>query len=222
MYWIRFPCPICSQPKLAQRNRPLASPGNVIGLDWSTEVKPLGRALPPPAARPTPITPPTPAPKPAPKPSPDPASPAGTVPSSEAAAALQHHNQLRARHGSPPLRWDATLGRAAVAAAATCSTTNSRPARSAENMARGFTTFTAAVDAWYATISSYDLSHPGPQASAPKAALFANIVWRTTTGVGCAVNRGCTRPFYVCIYLPSASERLFQVSTGCFVAGMQM
>ncbi|KIY97556.1 Protein PRY1 [Monoraphidium neglectum] len=73
-------------------------------------------------------------------------------------------------------------------------------------MARGFTTFTAAVDAWYATISSYDLSHPGPQASAPKAALFANIVWRTTTGVGCAVNRGCTRPFYVCIYLPSATS----------------
>jgi len=99
-----------------------------------------------------------------------------------------------------PLQWDAALAAAAVKAAATCNAVHARPAGTGEAMARGFKDFKSAVDAWYKGIEQYDFSKPGLQTGAM---LFAQVVWASTTKVGCAVSDTCARPFYVCLYSPA-------------------
>lgn len=67
-------------------------------------------------------------------------------------AVLDLHNTLRARHQAPPLEWDATVASVAQAYANRCRfahNSNLRQLGYGENLALGYSSYTAAVQAWY-------------------------------------------------------------------------
>lgn len=131
-------------------------------------------------------------------------------------AVLEAHNRERSAVGLAPLRWSMTLAAAA--------------ARHAEALARAGQLFHAEQpggDGWQGenlfagTRGGYDYgemvrywlderrnfrNRPSPGFSRTgrwqDAAHYAQIVWRTTTEVGCAMETGRTQDFLVCRYNP--------------------
>ena len=120
---------------------------------------------------------------------------------------LQRHNAMRARHGVPPLRWNASI----AAVAQDWANTNARqnrmyhrqPNRYGENiywMSGGKVTGAMAVDAWYGEISQYNYGRPGFSAATGH---FTQVVWKDTTEVGCGSARDSRGGTYVvCNYSP--------------------
>ncbi|MFF8732199.1 CAP family protein [Streptomyces sp. NPDC015171] len=109
-------------------------------------------------------------------------------------------NAYRARHGAPPLTFDETLieyaqERAQEVSAAGKPTHDGLDPRYGENLDRGSTghsdesapykprTCKQAVDGWYNEARKYDFDNPGPQ---NKADNFTQLVWASTTKIGCA------------------------------------
>lgn len=75
------------------------------------------------------------------------------LPDGGVAAGFALQNELRARHGAPPLAWDAGLAADAAGYIAGCPMSHSRQwADRGENLAWGFPTFADAVTAWYAEV----------------------------------------------------------------------
>lgn len=79
------------------------------------------------------------------------------APAGEALAALERHNQLRARHGLAALSWDPSLALSAAAHAASC-LDGARPSADegiGESAGRGAGGFAAQVDEWYGEVSLF-------------------------------------------------------------------
>jgi len=93
---------------------------------------------------------------------------------------LNAHNDARSSHNAAPLTWSNTLATAAQTWANTCQFKHS--GASGENVAAGTGAFTAgeAVQLWMNEASSYDRSNPVPSH-------FTQVIWQSTTQVGCAV-----------------------------------
>jgi len=131
---------------------------------------------------------------------------------------LAVHNAARAEAGVAPLAWDPALGQAAAAYAMQLALTNSfqhsdRRARpgTGENLwmgTRGAFSYDAMVGRWAAERSDFV---PGvfPAVSRSgnweKVGHYTQMVWPTTTRVGCAVASNAANDFLVCRYSPAGN-----------------
>lgn len=146
-------------------------------------------------------------------PSPTPPPFSGTL-DTEMQAAFDEHNRLRAKHNVADLIWDEELANQAQSWASGCKDEHSG---SGENLWAGTGTGSAfsgaaAVGSWYKELTTpgYDFSSPGSQAGTGH---FTQVVWKSTTRVGCAVqNCEPLEPegwnpanFFVCEYYPAGN-----------------
>lgn len=106
---------------------------------------------------------------------------------------LAAHNQLRALHQVDNLVWSNALAKQAQNYADTCPEGHSKQgkAKYGENLA--FSTapvmsYTDVVKAWYDEINLYDFNQPKFSAQVGH---FTQVVWKTTTQVGCGYKSGC-------------------------------
>ena len=146
------------------------------------------------------------------------AAAANNVASQFPARVLAVHNAARADAGVQPLAWDPALGQAAASYAMQLALTNSfhhsdRRARpgTGENLwmgTRGAFSYGAMVGRWASERRDYV---PGifPAVSRSgnweKVGHYTQMVWPTTTRVGCAVASNAANDFLVCRYSPAGN-----------------
>lgn len=132
---------------------------------------------------------------------------------------LYEHNVKRQLHGVPPLTWSTDLAQYAQAYADsyTCpsnGTLTHSGGPFGENLASGFSSAFATVDAWYDEISLYNFAAPGFSEATGH---FSQVVWRDTTQVGCAYHACDTayHTYVICSYSPAGnvinSDWIFEV-----------
>ena len=127
---------------------------------------------------------------------------------------LAAHNIERARVGAPPLEWDPELATAATAYAQVLASGapfqhSPRAGRSGqrENLSRGLPGANALQMVGYWTVEKRDFE-PGvfPNVSRTgnweDVAHYTQMIWKTTTRVGCGVASGQSGEFMVCRYSP--------------------
>ncbi|MCK8604329.1 CAP domain-containing protein [Desulfoferrobacter suflitae] len=109
---------------------------------------------------------------------------------------LQAHNYYRALHGSPAVTWSDTVAASAQAWADTCPSVHSSSGYG-ENLAWASYALTpqGAVDLWYAEEPLYDYNNPGFSMATGH---FTQVVWKSTTQIGCGCKTGCTSPSPYC------------------------
>ncbi|GEQ71357.1 hypothetical protein JCM33374_g5040 [Metschnikowia sp. JCM 33374] len=124
-------------------------------------------------------------------------------------AILNEHNIKRALHGVNSLTWDSTLAQfAANYAANSFSCDNVQLIHSGgpygENLAAGYVGGAAPVDAWYDEIRDYDFSNPGFSEATGH---FTQVVWASTTKVGCAqvTCNNAWQQYTICEYSPAGN-----------------
>ncbi|KAI9285551.1 CAP domain-containing protein [Umbelopsis sp. AD052] len=116
------------------------------------------------------------------------------------------HNAKRKLHErTPPLQYDALLESSAKAHADQCLfRLLEQDDDIGSNLARGFSTWSSAVDAWYAGIQYYNPLHPMDNAT--KTDRFTQVVWKATKKIGCSKNTACVNgTLIVCYYSPSGN-----------------
>ena len=165
---------------------------------------------------------------------PDPAhafgqEPPGSFPRDPAlfrAAMLAGHTAARAEVGEGPLEWDDTLVADAARYAATLAQTGvfrhaeqvMGPGREGENLftgTRGAYSYAEMVDLWVAEKKDF-VNLPTPDFSRTgkfgDVGHYTQIVWHSTTRVGCALASNATDDYVVCRYSPPGNvmgERTF-------------
>jgi len=102
---------------------------------------------------------------------------------------LDAHNRLRAKHGAPPLEWDADCAQKAKAAANACAKRGCLFHNNCQEHGHGQNIFfgtpghfdaTGAIEAWYNEFHSPGYNHPGASGTGH----FTQVVWLATTHVG--------------------------------------
>lgn len=116
---------------------------------------------------------------------------------------LSAHNHFRAIHHAPNLEWDDTLANYARQYASKCQFKHSHSPYG-ENLAAGYPTVNAAINAWYAEHELY--SYIWPRFSY-KTGHFTQMVWKSSTKLGCAFvacngTNGTPGHYLVCEYNP--------------------
>lgn len=132
--------------------------------------------------------------------------------------ALSRHNTYRSKHDVPDLAWSDGLASSAQEWADGCRIPMVHSG-AGENLAYGFGSIGAAIDAWYNEVDKYDYDNPG---FSGETGHFTQIVWKSTQRLGCAagncpdVNGG----YYVCQY-GKCTERMAPPSSLLvpFIAG---
>eukprot|EP00884_Botryococcus_braunii_P013598 jgi/Botrbrau1/22239/Bobra.0138s0001.1 len=100
------------------------------------------------------------------------------------------HNQKRALHRVPALRWDDNLARFAESLVSNCKFKHSG-GKYGENLhasSEGRASINDAVNAWYNEIKFYDFRNP---AFSLQTSHFTAVVWKNTQRVGCAYATNC-------------------------------
>ncbi len=120
--------------------------------------------------------------------------------------ALARHNKFRVRHHAPNLVWDNTLADYAERHAQHCQFKHSSSPYG-ENLAAGYMSMTAAINAWYAEHIAYSYAHPGFSMATGH---FTQLVWKSTKKLGCGYaqchdKRGTPWKFWVCEYSPAGN-----------------
>jgi uncharacterized protein YkwD len=126
-------------------------------------------------------------------------------------AALSLHNQYRARHGSPLLKLDNALGASAEKCAQyyaqkkmidhSCPYKNG----AGENLVGGVGVWTPdqftamGVKMWYDEVKSYNFANPGFSMATGH---FTQVVWKSSTKLGCGVATVSGYTAMVCLYSP--------------------
>jgi hypothetical protein len=140
------------------------------------------------------------------------------LPSQMPARILAAHNAARAQAGVPPLTWDASLGDAAANYAVYLALTNSfqhsdRKARPGigENLwmgTRGAYSYEAMIGGWASERRDFV---PGIFPAVSRSGNwegvghYTQMVWPTTTRVGCAIASNARNDFLVCRYSPAGN-----------------
>lgn len=161
--------------------------------------------------------PPTPAPTPPPPvPPPSPTGAGGSAGTLQ--PALDKHNEYRQLHGAPALTWDSGLASQAQSWADRCVFEHSKMGNG-ENLYAGTGNFDAAagVTSWYNELTNpgYDFNNPGFTSGTGH---FTQVVWKSTTKLGCAVKVCNSLPLssgsswenahlFVCEYSPPGNYR---------------
>ena len=131
---------------------------------------------------------------------------------------LAAHNQVRAEAGAAPLVWDAALGEAAANFAVYLAVTNSfqhsdqshRP-DTGENLwmgTHGAFSFEAMIGGWSSERKDFVPSvFPAVSRAGTwhKVGHYTQMVWPTTTRVGCAIASNATNDYLVCRYSPAGN-----------------
>lgn len=134
--------------------------------------------------------------------------PASGLTDAEVADILAAHNKQRLKVNTPPLRWDCTLGAAAAAWAAK-GTFGHSDTSFGENIfvsARSDDKVTVAVDKWEDEEHHWN-NKTATCESGKICTHYTQLVWRSTTKIGCAINRqasGKWKLLLVCNYDPAA------------------
>lgn len=133
---------------------------------------------------------------------------------------LAAHNSARARHGAAPLAWSDALAASALAYAGVLARTNSfqhdptpgRRKREGENLwmgARGVYAYPVMMAGFLHEERAF---RPGlfPMASATgnwsDVAHFTQMIWPTTTVIGCGLASNAWSDFLVCRYAPPGNK----------------
>lgn len=122
----------------------------------------------------------------------------------ELQAGLDATNSYRRQHNAPDLVWDRSIAAQAANYVAGCPNGHSQTKGYGENLAWGYASLGAAVKAWYDEVSAYDFNQGGFSGSTGH---FTQLVWRDTSKVGCAVNKACSMPTYICQYSPPGTPQ---------------
>ncbi len=191
---------------------PAARPGPAPAPQPDPEPAPEPDPDPQPAPQPDPEPAPEPEPEPAPEPAPEPQpAPQQGLTEAEKEEFLTAHNTYRAQHCVPALTWSdeaATMAQAwaeeIVASGIFQHSPSDRRMGHGENMAAGYPTPQAVVDAWYSEVSDYTYT---PGLSQPQnfsdVGHFTQVVWANTQAVGCGrANGGPYNRYWVCNYYP--------------------
>jgi uncharacterized protein YkwD len=125
---------------------------------------------------------------------------------------LNAHNADRAKHCVPALTWSASAAAAAQQWASLCTSNGvggfaHDPNRGGLGENRAWGTNLGAqqsVDLWYNEVSSYNFTAPVYTLN-PQVGHFTQLVWRTTTQVGCAMARCGAMNLWVCRYSPTGN-----------------
>ncbi|PTB38129.1 hypothetical protein M441DRAFT_60410 [Trichoderma asperellum CBS 433.97] len=128
--------------------------------------------------------------------------PSFSIPSSFTSAILNSTNTYRRQYNASSLSWNTTLEKFATSYLQ--SDTTCRFAHSGgpygENLAIGYANATASVEAWGNEEEKYNFNDPG---FSEETGHFTQLVWKTTTTVGCGRKLCGTRGwFVVCEYWP--------------------
>ncbi len=123
-----------------------------------------------------------------------------------AQVALDKHNQLRAKHCVPPLAWSAQLAATAQQWANACDFRHSNNGLG-ENLAMGTSGAfppDVQIQSWYDEMDKYDFA-AGRFISGT--GHFTQVIWRSTTEVGCGVATCGGEDMLVCNYSPPGNFR---------------
>lgn len=113
---------------------------------------------------------------------------------------LNAHNALRARHGVPALNWSSSLAGTAQAWAERCVFEHSSNGLG-ENLAMGTSgSYPPAsfVEDWYSEIGAYDFA----SGTGDGTGHFTQVVWKSTTQIGCGLAQCGGDDLLVCNYSP--------------------
>lgn len=126
---------------------------------------------------------------------------------------LRAHNAKRALHGSPPLVWDANLAAGAQDWANGCrkDASGNYAHSHVQNLGENLYAWTngtsqSAVDWWYAENKNYRWDDPlgsyhrGQQDFSKAVGHFTQVVWKSTTKLGCGVHACDGYQYFVCRY----------------------
>lgn len=172
--------------------------------------QPVARSGPPGGAA-DPWQPPSPSEGPAPEPvvaaAPAPKAPTPGKPSGSAEVIVDAHNRYREKHCAPPVTWSPTLAQVAQKWADTlkakgCMFGHSNNNKYGENLAAGTTGALppeAVVAMWYDEVAKYSFKKP---AFSMETGHFTQVVWTTTTQVGCGMAQCKGMDIWVCNYDP--------------------
>ena len=145
---------------------------------------------------------------------------------------LRLHNEKRARHCAPPLRWDGRLATQAQRYANTCPCGPSAASYrrgAAENLAWGFVSAHDVIESgWYAQIRDYNSFSNGGSASSGAVGQLRTMLWQASSKIGCGKAQ-CQQPasgvvVWVCHYqaagnVPStAAANVLAPQQSCFEA----
>lgn len=111
------------------------------------------------------------------------------------------HNQKRALHGASPLFWSFDLETEAEAYAVKyqCGDDLVHPgSQKGENLAYGYESATATVEAWYSEGVNYDYS------TANVFDHFTQVIWKSSKHLGCAY-KDCGGLYVICLYDPAGN-----------------
>jgi uncharacterized protein YkwD len=183
---------------------------NLEDLFRGNTVRPPPSAPSPAPATPAAPRPPsaTPAPPRPPAPSPAPANPAARA-AADQKALLDAHNVARAKHCLAPLSWSVEAALAAQKWANLCKREADNSfmhdpdnEKFGENLAWGGGLGAAeSVGLWYEEIKDYDFKAP-VFTEQPQVGHLTQMLWRTTTHVGCAMALCGGENYWVCRYSP--------------------
>ena len=115
--------------------------------------------------------------------------------------ALDKHNQLRSRHCVPLLAWSERLATTAQQWANACDFRHSGNGLG-ENLAMGTSGAyppDAQIQSWYDEVGQYDFASGGFSSGTGH---FTQVIWRSTTEVGCGVATCGGEDMLVCNYSP--------------------
>ncbi|KAI8064172.1 CAP domain-containing protein [Gongronella butleri] len=121
--------------------------------------------------------------------------------SSDQQAILDAHNKYRAIHQAPPLTWDNTIANYAADYIGKCVFKHSG-GEYGENLAGGYRDWPSVVKGWYDEVQNYDYSHPG---FASNTGQFTQVVWKSSTKIGCGFAPCGGQRLYMCDYEPAGN-----------------
>jgi hypothetical protein len=119
---------------------------------------------------------------------------------------VAEHNRYRAQHGASALGWSSQLAATAQSWANRCSKSHSGTRGAGENWATGWGGYNGTpelvVAGWYNEVSNYNFSNPGYSSSTGH---FTQIVWKSTTALGCGYAKCGQEDYWVCQYSPQGN-----------------
>ncbi|KAG0322498.1 hypothetical protein BGZ99_003322 [Dissophora globulifera] len=119
----------------------------------------------------------------------------------EKADILKVHNKYRKDHQAPALKWSDKAAAWGNSHITSCEFKHTG-GPFGENLAAGYSNFSAAIKAWYDEVAHYDFKKPGFSGATGH---FTQVVWKGSKAVGCAKIQCPQWKIYICDYDPAGN-----------------